>query len=371
MKKILITGSQGFIGKNLKFRLKESGYEILEFDRDDNLESIKKEIKEVDFVFHLAGVNRPKIASEFYEGNSGLTGDLLKILKENKPVPVVLSSSIQVENANDYGKSKLEAEEQLIEYSKKTGQPVFIYRLPNVFGKWSKPNYNSFVATFCYNISRGIPIIVNDENALVQLTYIDDVVGSFFLTMDNAKDKKGVSYCQIDEIYNVTVGEIARKLKSYQETRNDFTVKEFGLGFDRALYATYLSFFDKNNFLYDLKTHQDDRGSFVEFIKTSRSGQFSFSTSNLGVERGNHYHHTKNEKFLVIKGEALLKFKNVASGEYLEYKVSDADFKIVDIPPGWAHSIENIGQTEMLLLIWSNEIFEKENPDTFFYQVSK
>jgi len=365
---ILITGSDGFIAKNLITHLKrDENIKLYLFSKSDSLDLLEAYIKEVDFIYHLAGVNRPKNVSEFYEGNSSLTKFIVEILLTNgKQIPIVLSSSIQALNDNDYGKSKLEAENILLDYAQKITANVFIYRLPNVFGKWSKPNYNTVVATWCYNLTRDLDIEVNDESVLLNLVYIDDVVKSFIEKLDF---KSCDNYFEVKPIYKKNLGEIKSLLYEFKNNRKNLLIPNVASGFERALYATYLSFLPTDKFAYSLNGHQDSRGTFYEIVKTKDSGQFSLSTTVPGVLRGNHYHHTKNEKFLVVKGEAIIEFRHIITDEIIRYEVSDKKMQVVEMIPGYTHNIKNIGEEEMVLFLWANESFDIDNPDTYFEEV--
>jgi len=366
--KILITGSNGFIAKNLISHLKrDENIKLYLYEKNDSIDILKAYIKEVNFIYHLAGVNRPKNTEEFYEGNSDLTKVIVDILmEEDKTTPILLSSSTQSYLDNDYGKSKKEAQNLVKTYSNKTNANIFIYKLPNVFGKWSKPNYNSVVATWCHNITRDIDIQVNDENVKLNLVYIDDVIKSFISKIDvNSSDED----CKIDTIYNVTLGEIKELLFQFKKNRENLLIPEVSSGFKRALYATYLSFLPTDKFSYELKGHKDERGTFYEIIKTVNNGQFSLSTTACGIKRGGHYHHTKNEKFLVVKGEALIQERHILTNELVEYKVSDKKMQVVEMIPGYTHNISNTGDCELLLLLWANENYDQENPDTYFLEV--
>lgn len=367
--KVLITGSNGFIGKNLVERLSRlENIEICKFDKNSTLEELENDVAKSDFIFHLAGINRPQHIEEFYEGNSGLTEKLVSILEKlGRSVPVLLSSSIQAGEDNDYGKSKLQSELVLKEYAKKTGAPVFIYRLPNVFGKWSKPNYNSVIATWCYNVTRDIPLQINDERKLLTLVYIDDVVDSFVTHLEETVSN---FECQVGTFYQKTLGEIAHLLQQFKESRSSLVIPRVGRGFERALYATYLSYLPTDKFSYPLKGHSDERGTFYEILKTLDSGQFSISTTKPGdIVRGNHYHNTKNEKFLVVKGEAVIELRDINSDEIIEYRVSDKKMEVVEMIPGYTHNIKNISDEEMILFIWANEVYDQDKPDTYFLKV--
>jgi len=366
--KILVTGSDGFIAKNLIVHLKrDEKVKLYLFSKSDSIDLLEAYIKEVDFIYHLAGVNRPKNVSEFYEGNSSLTKFIVDTLLSNeKNTPIVLSSSTQALNDNDYGISKKEAENILLDYAKQASVNVFIYRLPNVFGKWSKPNYNTVIATWCYNLTRDLDIDVNDESVLLNLVYVDDVIKSFIEKLDF---KSSDNYFEVEPIYKKTLGEIKNLLYAFRDNRKNLLIPNVASGFERALYATYLSFLPTDKFAYSLNGHQDDRGTFYEIVKTEDSGQFSLSTTVPGVLRGNHYHHTKNEKFLVVKGEAIIEFRHIITDEIIRYEVSDKKMQVVEMIPGYTHNIKNIGDEEMVLFLWANESFDVDNPDTYFEEV--
>ncbi|HIC12375.1 MAG TPA: SDR family oxidoreductase [Sulfurimonas sp.] len=366
--KVLITGSNGFIAKNLIEHLKrDEKIELYLYSKRDSVTILEAYVKEADFIFHLAGVNRPKDVSEFYKGNSDLTKSIVDILvKEGKSTPIVLSSSTQSALDNDYGKSKLEAENILLEYSEKTKADIYIYQLPNVFGKWSKPNYNSVISTWCNNIANNIEIQINNREAELNLVYVDDVVESFVEKLKKRSDNK---YVSIDVVYQKTLGEIEELLYQFKENRKTLVIPNVASGFERALYATYLSYLSTDNFSYELTGHQDNRGTFYEILKTLDSGQFSLSTTAPGILRGNHYHHSKNEKFLVVRGEALIEFRHIVTDEIITYKVSDKKMEVVEMIPGYTHNIKNTGSEEMLLFLWANESFDQDNPDTYFLEV--
>jgi len=368
--KVLVTGSNGFMGKNLLERLSRmEGIEIDTFSREDDMGSLESKVLDADFIFHLAGVNRPEEPQEFYEGNRDLIERVVTAAqKSTKQIPVLMTSSIQVERDNDYGKSKREGEILLESYAKETGAVIYIYRLPNVFGKWSRPNYNTVIATWCHNITHDLPIQVNDEKVELDLLYIDDVVEHFVRHLDE-NGKEGVVYGEVSPIYRKSLGEIHALLQAFKESRESLVIPRVGRGFERALYATYLSFLPTDKFSYELKGYKDERGTFYEFVKTLDSGQFSISTTAPGITRGNHYHNTKNEKFLVIKGEASIKHRQIHGDEVIEYKVSDKKMEVVEMIPGYTHDITNTGDTEMVLLLWANEMFDRENPDTYFLKV--
>lgn len=366
--KVLITGANGFIAKNLIEHLKrDKSIKLYLYSKDDSLSILEVYTQEVDFIFHLAGVNRPKNNKEFYEGNSNLTKFIVNILiKNDKKTPIVFPSSVQANLSNDYGKSKLEAENIILDYSKESQSNVYIYRLTNTFGKWSKPNYNSVIATWCNNIANDLEIQVNNKDVGLNLVYVDDVVKSFIEKLELRSDKQ---YFTIDTIYQKTLGEIEELLYSFKENRKSLIIPNVASGFERALYATYLSYLSTDDFSYTLKGHQDERGTFYEILKTIDSGQFSLSTTAPGVKRGSHYHHTKNEKFLVVKGEALIEFRHIVTNEKVSYEVSDKEMKVVEMIPGYTHNIKNIGDEEMILFLWANENYDGNNPDTYFLEV--
>ena len=362
---VLVTGAEGFLGLNLTTALREKKIGYTPFDAGNTAEELEDALNRADFIFHLAGVNRPEDDGEFSRINAGLTERICNFLTDNgKKTPVLLSSSIQAELDNPYGKSKLEAEKALLGYSEQTGANVYIFRLPNVFGKWSRPDYNSVVATFCHNIARELPIRVNAEDAPLKLVYIDDVVEHFIscLNKDGGCEDK---LCTVSPVYETTVGELADKIQTYKNSRQTQLTEPVGEGFDRALYATYLSYLRPDEFSYPISRHKDDRGAFAEVLKTKECGQFSFFTAHPGATRGGHYHHTKNEKFLVLQGEALFKFKNINTGEKYELKVTADETKVVETAPGWAHDITNISDKELIVMLWANEIFDRDKPDTF------
>lgn len=361
--RVLVTGAHGFIGQNLAVHLRERGIEPVPFTREMPIARLAEAVDGADFVFHLAGVNRPKDVSEFAEGNAGLTGQLCDLVRATGcRIPVLYSSSIQAETDTPYGASKRAAEEALVALQRDTGSPVYLYRLPNVFGKWSRPDYNSAVATFCNNIAHDRPIRINDPSATVRLVYIDDVIDHFLGMMEERPD--GVVRPDISPVYRITVGELADRIRAFREGRKSLITEPVGSGLIRALYATYLSFLRPEQFSYDLAVHADPRGRFVEMLKTRESGQVSFFTAHPGVTRGGHYHHTKNEKFLVLQGAARFGFRHVVTGERYELHVDGKTPEVVESVPGWSHDITNIGDDEMIVMLWANELFDRERPDT-------
>jgi UDP-2-acetamido-2,6-beta-L-arabino-hexul-4-ose reductase len=362
---VLVTGANGFIGRNLCVHLKEAGFESIEtITRDDNDESIIKKVKNADFIYHLAGINRPENDDEFKRGNTDLTQKIVDILLNNeRSTPILFTSSIQAELNNPYGLSKAGAESAITSYREKTGNPVYIYRLPNVFGKWCRPNYNSAVATFCYNTINDLPITIYNADAPLSLVYIDDVCHTFVSLLINMPSEPE-EYSQVEPVYYTTVGAVVSLLSDFKQSRSSLITSKVGVGFERSLYSTYLSYFKPEQFTYDVPSYTDERGSFSEMLKTTDSGQFSFFTAHPGITRGGHYHHTKNEKFLVLKGEALFKFKHIVTGEEYELKTSEAVRTIVETVPGWTHDITNVASEELIVMLWANEIFDRDKPDT-------
>ncbi|MBL1353737.1 MAG: NAD-dependent epimerase/dehydratase family protein [Zetaproteobacteria bacterium] len=360
--KVLITGADGFIGRNLQAHLREMddvSYDC--FAKGMTLQVLKEKIASCDFIFHLAGVNRPKNDDEFVQGNMNLTQDVCRLTKQTgKQIPIVYTSSIQADADNAYGKSKLAAEQVLTDYTSETGAKVYNFRLPNVFGKWAKPNYNSAVATFCYNTVHNLPMTINDTDAVIRLVYIDDVVAQFIAVMSGESE----SY-DIQPEYEITVGALADKLQGFKASRENITTEPVGTGLDRALHATYLSYLEPKAFAYDLVKHEDPRGVFVEMLRTQDSGQFSYFTAHPGITRGGHYHHSKTEKFLVVKGRAEFKFRHIMTDEKYALKTDESNPKVVETVPGWTHDITNVGDDEMIVLLWANERFDPKKPDTY------
>ena len=370
--RVLTTGGNGFVGRNLRQHLAERGdVDVACFTREDDPRDLARMLADVDFVFHLAGVNRPDDPAEFVSGNVGLTQLLCDSVaaftqRTGKKIPVLYTSSIQAERDNPYGRSKRDAEGLLRNLAERHAIPVHLFRLPNVFGKWCRPNYNSAVATFCHNIARDLPIQVNDPDAQVRLVYVDDVVGCFLRVLDGADVAlDGEGFVFVDPEYAITVGELADTLRSFRASRSSLMTAKVGTGLVRALYATYVSYLPTEEFKYSLPQHSDPRGVFVEMLKTPDCGQFSFFTAHPGITRGGHYHHTKTEKFLVIKGQAKFKFRHMVTGEYYEVTTSGANAEVVETIPGWAHDITNIGDDELVVMLWANEVFDRERPDTY------
>ncbi|WP_248916207.1 UDP-2-acetamido-2,6-beta-L-arabino-hexul-4-ose reductase [Pseudomonas moorei] len=363
--KVLITGANGFVGQNLASHLAERpDVEVLHFTRDDSLDRLPELVAQVDFVFHLAGVNRPQDPAEFSAGNTDLTSALCQaVVASGRKLPVLYTSSSQAELDNPYGISKLGAEQVLLNLKSSHGSPVSLFRLPNVFGKWARPNYNSAVATFCNNIARGLPIQINDPQAQIKLVYIDDVVAKFVSVMDG--DIVGDPFVSVEPQYTITVGALADQLCAFRDSRITMVTEPVGTGLTRALYSTYLSYLPPSSFTYDVPKYGDPRGVFVEMLKTRDSGQFSYFTALPGITRGGHYHHSKTEKFLVIKGAACFRFRHIVSGDFYELFTTGEKPEIVETVPGWTHDITNTGAEEMIVMLWANEIFDREAPDTY------
>lgn len=368
--KVLVTGANGFVGKNLIAELNNRGYkDIFRFDINTDKSLLDEYAKNCEFVFHLAGVNRPKDEKEFMEGNFGFTSELLGLLKKhNNKAPILITSSIQAERDNPYGNSKRAGEELLFNYSKETGAEALVYRLTNLFGKWSKPNYNTVVATYCYNIARDLEIQVNNPDAELTLCYIDDVLDEFIRALQGNATKDG-EFCYVPVNHNIKLGDLADTIRAFKESRKNLSVANMEDALTKKLYSTYLSFLPKDDFSYDLKMNCDNRGSFTEFIRTPERGQVSINVSKPGITKGNHWHHTKNEKFLVVSGTGLIRFRKIDSDEIIEYKVTGEKLQVVDIPTGYTHSIVNVGDTDMVTVMWANEAFNPEKPDTYFLEV--
>lgn len=370
--KVLVTGANGFFGKNLQLHLAErKDVQVLCFTRDDDVAKLPTLLQGVDFVFHLAGVNRPQDPAEFASGNVDLTRALCKAVgavaeATGKKIPIVYTSSTQADRDNAYGVSKLGAENALFELQRGYGVPVHIFRLPNVFGKWCKPNYNSAVATFCHNIARDLPIQVNDPAAPVTLVYVDDVVTRFLQLMDGADAAVGADgFASVAPLYTTTVGELARQVQAFKDSRTTLMTERVGTGLVRALYSTYVSYLQPELFAYTVPQYGDPRGVFAEMLKTPDCGQFSYFSAHPGITRGGHYHHSKTEKFLVIKGQARFKFRHMQTGETHELLTSGDKAEVVETVPGWTHDITNIGTDEMVVMLWANEVFDRSKPDTY------
>lgn len=364
---ILITGARGFMGKNLRSALTGrcgDAHRLMLLDMPHTEEELLAAAAEADFVFHLAGVNRPTDPADFQKGNADFTRQLLTLLKERgKRPPVLLSSSIQAALENPYGQSKLSAEQAVADYGRETGSAVYLYRLPNVFGKWSRPNYNSAVATFCHNVARGLPITVNDPSVTLRLVYIDDVVEEFLRAMEGQPHREG-EWCTVQPVHEVNLGHMAELIQSFPALRDSLTAPDQSDPLVKNLYATYLSFLPPEDFSRPTVTHADQRGSFTELLHMGSRGQVSLNVSKPHITKGDHWHQTKHEKFIVLQGEGVIRFRKVGDSTVIAYKVSGENLTVVDIPTGYTHSIENTGDTDMLTLMWANEVFDPAHPDT-------
>ena len=370
--KVLVTGAHGFIGKNLIAELdRMEGVEVCPFDIDTPAEMLEIYGADCDFVFNLAGVNRPQNVEEFMEGNFGFATTLVETLKKHgNTCPIMNASSIQAALDNPYGQSKKAGEDMLLAYGKEVGANIYVYRFPNVFGKWCRPNYNSAVATFCNNIANDLPIQVNDRNTLLHLVYIDDVVAELLEAMKGQPHVDEQGYCYVPTVHDVTLGEIVDLLYSFKESRKNLMIPDMTENsFSKKLYSTYLSYLPKDGFSYPLKMNVDARGSFTEVVKSADRGQVSINISKPGITKGNHWHHTKNEKFLVVSGRGVIRFRKIGEEEIIEYHVSGEKLEVVDIPTGYTHSIVNEGDTDMVTLMWCNECFNPDKPDTMYVPV--
>ena len=370
--RVLVTGANGFIGKNLVVRLRElRRFAVASFVRGDDVAALPQLLSQTDAVVHLAGENRPADPSAFVKVNTGLTVAICnaiaaQVASGGRRVPLVLASSTQAERDNPYGQSKLAAERAVQALSQDAGNPAAVFRLPGVCGKWCKPNYNSVVATFCHNIARGLPVQINDPSASLELVYVDDVVTGLIAAVDALlfSNAAGVSQGVVAPLYTTTLGELAEQIQAFGDCRTSLMSERVGTGLVRALYATYVSYLPNDRFAYEVQQHADPRGVFVEMLKTPDSGQFSYFTAHPGITRGGHYHHTKTEKFLVIKGTGLFRFRHLLTDERFELTTSGDKPQVVDTIPGWVHDITNTGQDELVVMLWANEVFDRFNPDT-------
>jgi UDP-2-acetamido-2,6-beta-L-arabino-hexul-4-ose reductase len=367
-RRILVTGANGFIGKNLVVRLNElPNITVSTFVRGDDMAHLPQLVAQADAVVHLAGENRPADEAAFLQVNAGLTSALCDAIQQactntGRHVPLVLASSTQAERDNPYGRSKLAAEQAVHALARTTGNPCVVFRLPGVFGKWCRPNYNSVVATFCHNLARDLPIQINDPDFSVRLVYIDDVVNALLNVLE--APRPGYTQAAVEPEYAITLDELAAQIRALADCRSTLMSERVGTGLVRALYATYVSYLPNEKFSYEVPQHADPRGVFVEMLKTPDSGQFSYFTAHPGITRGGHYHHTKTEKFLVIKGEALFRFRHLLTDELVELRTSGATPQVVNTIPGWSHDITNVGDVEMVVMLWANENFDRQKPDT-------
>jgi UDP-2-acetamido-2,6-beta-L-arabino-hexul-4-ose reductase len=365
--KVLVTGSRGFLGKNLCAVLRRRPpVALVEQDLGDDPRALEAALREADLVFHLAGVNRPQTPDEFATGNAGFTAEVCAALERaGRRAKIVLSSSTQAERDNPYGRSKLAAEEELRRYAERTGAAAVVHRLKNLFGKWGRPNYNAVTATFCHNVARGLPLQISDPANVVDLTYVDDVVEAFVAELGSA-GAGGFRTAPPLPSTRITLGELARTLESFHDHRRSLLLPDYATPFVRALYATYLSYLEDGSQQYQLDVKSDARGSLAEFVKSPHFGQIFVSRTNPGVTRGNHYHHTKTEKFMVVEGEGVIRLRQIEGTGVLEFRVRGEEYRVVDIPPGYTHSIENVGTGELVTLFWSSEVFDPARTDTIF-----
>lgn len=366
--RIAVTGADGFVGRNLLLRLAEKGrFDGLSLTRGSSDDDWRDAAERADAVVHLAGVNRPENPIDF-AGNPGAAARLTTALdRAGRTIPVLYASSTKATEETPYGRSKQAAEDHLLAFAARTGAPVAIYRLPNVFGKWSRPNYNSAVATFCHNIARGLPISISDPDAPLSLLYVDDLIDAFLQALANPALAAG--FHETGHVYQTTVGAVAAMIEGFHDDRRLGLIDNVGTGLTRALYATYISFLPPQDFSYDLVSHVDPRGCFSEMLKTRQAGQFSYFTAHPGVTRGGHYHHTKTEKFLIVHGEALFRFRHMLTGEWHEVRTSADAPVVVETIPGWTHDVTNVGDGPLVSLLWANEIFDRDRPDTIAEKV--
>lgn len=367
MKTVLVTGANGFIGQNLVVALRRRGdIEVVEYDIDSPPAVLEEGLPKAAVIYHLAGVNRPERVEEFTTGNLELTRALCNKLRQLDSKPVfVLSSSIQAALDNPYGISKRQAEEAVFDFGRDTGAAVFAFRLPGVFGKWCRPGYNSVVATFCHNIARALPIEITAPAKEIELVYIDDVIRAFVGIIEGRPPISEGGRCFAEPTYRLSLDALAETLRGFRESRTNLLLPDIGDPFVRVLYATYLSYLPTDSFAYELTRRADPRGELAELLKSPQGGQIFVSRTRPGFTRGNHYHDTKVEKFVVLEGEAVIRFRPVRGGDLIEYPVSGREFRVVDIPPGYAHSIENVGKNDLIVLFWAAEIFDPNIPDAF------
>jgi UDP-2-acetamido-2,6-beta-L-arabino-hexul-4-ose reductase len=369
--KILVTGAKGFIGKNLCLVLREEGHEVFEYDLGATEDDLRNFSHSADVVIHLAGVNRPLFPEEFLDGNVNFTKKLLDFLDQyGHKAPIIFSSSTQAALDNPYGKSKKMAEDQLFEYSKKTGTPVYVYRLYNVFGKWCRPNYNSVIATWCYNAANDLPLQINQLAPAIDFVYIDDIIAEFLRVIEKQPKPTG-EIMHVEPHYTEKLEDIAAALDTFKKSRENDMIPELKEGFYKKLYSTYLSYLPEDKFAYELLMHKDIRGSFTEAFKTPIYGQVSVNVSKPGITKGNHYHMSKNEKYLVVTGTCLIKLRKVTDDKVISYTCDGKDLKVVDIPPGYTHNITNIGKEDSVTVMWANELYDPDHPDTYFLPVEK
>jgi UDP-2-acetamido-2,6-beta-L-arabino-hexul-4-ose reductase len=365
MSRVLVTGADGFIGRNLSAVLApREGARIIPVTRSSSEPDLVAGVAIADVVVHLAGTNRPHEVTEFAAVNADFTGRLCDAIRRaGRPVPLILASSAQAELDNPYGRSKRKAEDHVFRLHAEAGSPVAVYRLPGVFGKWARPNYNSVVATFCHSTAHGLPLNIHDPQAQLRLVHVDDVMQDFLRRIEGDWPMDGRA--SVAPVYESTVGEIAELVRSFRASRDTLLIERVGTGLIRALYSTYISYLPPEQFSYRVPKYGDPRGVFAEVLKTPDCGQFSFFTARAGVTRGSHYHHTKTEKFVVIRGRARFRFRQILDGRTFELTVDGETPEVVETVPGWAHDITNIGDSDMVVMLWANEVFDRQRPDTF------
>jgi len=369
--RVLVTGAGGFIGRNMMVALeRRSGTDVLGIDVDSAPDGLEKGLAAADAVFHLAGVNRPGRDAEFADVNVELTRRICEALRRMKRTPIfVLSSSTQAALDNPYGISKRKAEEIVQAFGKETGAPVFAYRLPGVFGKWSRPDYNSVVATFCHRTARGLPVSVSDPAREIELAYIDDVVGAFLGHLDGRAPRSPGAPLLMEPIYRISLGALAETLAGFRDGRRNGALPDMSRPLLQALYATYLSYLPAGELAYALEQKVDPRGELAEILKSAPLGQVFLSRTRPGITRGHHYHDSKVEKFIVVEGEAVIRLRPIRGEDAVEYRVTGREFRVVDIPPGYTHAIENVGAGDLVVLFWANQMFDPEHPDTYALKI--
>jgi len=373
LRTILVTGSGGFLGRNLIQMLSgRDDIRVLEYEVNDPRDDLDKALYMADVIVHLAGVNRPISIDEYMVGNAEFTRSICDTLRvANRSPKLIMSSSIQAELDNPYGISKRQAEEELKKFADECGAETVVFRFKNIFGKWSRPNYNSVVATFCHNVARDLPITITDPDRELELVYVDDVVAALLDEIDSKSTTSGFRFAEEIKGFTVRLGNLAETIQSFRDSRRTCMLPELSDRFTACLYATYLSYLDGSDLSYDLEQKTDARGGLAEFIKSPHIGQVFVSRTKPGVTRGNHYHHTKVEKFFVVQGTGTIRLKHLRTGEMVEIKVSGANFRVVDIPPGYTHSIENVGSTDMVVIFWASEVFDPSRPDTYYREVKQ